>query len=79
MHHPNRCGVKVLALLLTGSLTLGGCATPGGDNGPVAGGQSGGCNTGIAAAVGAVAGALIGGGNDTVKGALIGGAVGALA
>ena len=79
MHHPNRRRVKILALLLTGSLTLGGCATPGGDSGAPAGSESGGCNTGIAAAVGAVAGALIGGGNDTVKGALIGGAVGALA
>lgn len=79
MHHPNRRRVKILALLLTGSLTLGGCATPGGNSGPPAGSESGGCNTGIAAAVGAVAGALIGGGNDTVKGALVGGAVGALA
>jgi hypothetical protein len=65
------------AVIVVAAAALAACAQRGG-----AGGSAGGddpCNPAAGALVGAAVGALIGGGDRTVKGALIGGSLGALA
>ena len=73
---------RTTAALLIVPLLLGGCATTGsntsGSGNNSASGNSE-CNPAVAAGVGAVIGGLLGGGNNTLKGAAIGGAIGAFA
>lgn len=66
------------ALLVTASLALGGCATTGQNPSGNTASNDSGCNPAIAAGVGAVIGGLLGGGSNTLRGAAIGGAIGAL-
>lgn len=56
-----------------------GCATPGGGLDKTASAETGECNPGIAAAAGAIIGALIGGGNNRVRGAALGAGLASLA
>lgn len=73
---------RITAALLIAPLVLGGCATtdstPGGSANKSTSGNLE-CNPAVVGGIGAVIGALIGGGNDTLKGAAIGGAIGAFA
>lgn len=59
-------------------LTLSGCATPQSGIGAVGDSGGGECNPWVTGAVGAVIGGVLAGGNNTVKGAVAGAAVGAL-
>lgn len=69
---------KTTAVLLIVPLILGGCATTGGSGDKSASGNFE-CNPAVVAGVGAVIGGLLGGGNNTLKGAAIGGSIGAFA
>lgn len=74
---------KTTAILMIAPLVLGGCATTGSTSGgsgsDSASSSNFECNPAVAAGVGALIGGLIGGGNKTLKGAAIGGAIGAFA
>jgi len=73
---------RTTAVLLIAPLVLGGCATTGSTpNAPDDKSASSNfeCNPAVIAGVGAVIGGLLGGGNNTLKGAAIGGAIGAFA
>ena len=76
---------KPLVAMLVVSSMLAGCAAPGGPgatgNTTTAGTEaaSGECNTAMLAGIGAVVGGLLGGGNNTVRGAALGASLGALA
>lgn len=73
---------KTTAALLIAPLILVGCATTGntpGGSGDKSASSNIECNPAVVAGVGAVIGGLLGGGNNTLKGAAIGGAIGAFA
>lgn len=74
----SKSSVKGVAAILIASMTLFGCATPGGTD-STAGGEPTECNTALAAGIGAVVGGLIGGGKNTLRGAAVGAGLGALA
>lgn len=69
---------QTTAVLLIAPLILVGCATTGG-SGDKSASSNIECNPAVVAGVGAVIGGLLGGGNNTLKGAAIGGAIGAFA
>ncbi|MGK5070430.1 hypothetical protein D3C81_928620 [compost metagenome] len=86
MKNLKKLATPMVAMLVVSSM-LAGCATQGtpgatGTNGNTTAGAdaaSGECNTAMLAGIGAVVGGLLGGGNNTVRGAALGASLGALA